>query len=80
MPLAKPEDFGTGPDGYRINDYCHYCFENGPFTEPNITMKDMINKCINIMVKQGIMPEHQARSLMKDTIPKLKRWKGSSIK
>ena len=27
MPLVKPEDFGTAADGFRINDYCHFCFE-----------------------------------------------------
>ncbi len=74
MPLMKPEDFGTGPHGFRINDYCHYCFENGAFTEPNITMQEMIGKCIKIMIEQGIMPEQQARALMSQTIPILKRW------
>ena len=36
MPLEKPDDFGTEANGFRINDYCHYCFQNGTFTEPNI--------------------------------------------
>ncbi len=45
MPLEKPDDFGTGSHGFRINDYCHYCFQGGAFTEPKITMKEMIDKC-----------------------------------
>ena len=74
MPLQKPEDFGTGANGSRANDYCHFCFQNGALTEPNINMQGMIDKCVSVMVRQGIMPEHQARALMTDAIPKLKRW------
>ena len=74
MPLQKPEDFGTRANGSRANDYCHFCFQNDAFTEPNINMQDMIDKCVSVMVRQGIMPEHQARALMTDTIPRLKRW------
>ena len=74
MPLEKPEDFGIGANGFRINDYCHYCFENGAFTEPNITTQAMIDKCVGIMAEQGIMLETQAKALMTKVIPELKRW------
>ena len=74
MPLQKPEDFGTSATGFRVNDYCHFCFQNGAFTEPDINMQGMIDKCVNIMARQGMMPESQAKALMKDVIPKLKRW------
>ncbi len=74
MPLTKPEDFGTDPHGYRINDYCQHCFANGAFTEPNITIQEMIDRCIKIMAEKGIMPEQQAKALMNQTIPMLKRW------
>ena len=75
MPLEKPEDFGTGANGFRINDYCRYCFQDGAFTEPDISMKSMIDKCVGIIAKQGIMPELRARALMTEVIPKLKRWR-----
>ncbi len=74
MPIEKPDDFGTGAGGFRINDYCHYCFQNGEFTEPNISMQAMIDKCVGIIAQQGIMPEAQATALMAEVIPKLKRW------
>jgi hypothetical protein len=74
MPLEKPEDFGSAANGSKISDYCHYCFQNGTFTEPTIGMQGMIDKCVAIMTQRGIMPEAQAKALMGDVIPKLKRW------
>ncbi len=79
MPLEKPEDFGTDARGLRINNYCHFCFENGKFTEPGITMQGMIDKCVSIMAQRRIMPEKQARDLMTEVIPKLKRWQGKQM-
>ncbi len=75
MPLEKPEDFGTDVAGYRVNDYCRHCFTNGAFTEPEISMQAMIDRCVDIMAKQRIMPEAQARALLTDVMPKLKRWR-----
>lgn len=74
MPLEKPEDFGTAADGLRINDYCRYCYQNGTYTDPNISLQGMIDRCVGIMTQRGIMPETQARALMSATLPKLKRW------
>lgn len=75
MPLEKGEDFGTDAAGYRVNDYCHWCFSNGVFTDPEISLPDMIDKGVGAMVKMGIMPEAQARALMTDVVPKLRRWR-----
>ena len=77
MPLEKPEDFGTGAEEYRINDYCRYCFQNGAFTAPDITMEAMLAKCAGIMAQQGIMSEARARAMMADVLPRLKRWRKS---
>jgi AraC family transcriptional regulator len=41
MPLENPSQFGTDANGVRVNDYCHYCFKNGKFTDQHITMKQM---------------------------------------
>ena len=75
MPLRRPEDFGTDVAGYRINDYCRHCFVNGAFTEPAITMEQMLERCVTIMADQHIMPAAKARALMEETLPRLKRWK-----
>ena len=73
MPLQKPEDFGTNADGSKNNEYCGYCYQNGKFTEPDITMGQMIEKCTDIM-KQMQMPKDQIEKT-RLFIPMLKRWK-----
>ncbi len=74
MPLNRPEDFGTDPAGYRVNDFCRHCFANGAFTEPGISMQVMLDRCVGIMDQQGIMPAPQARALLTNVMPRLKRW------
>lgn len=75
MPMNSAEMFGTNTDGSRTQEFCKYCFQNGMFTAPNITVQEMIDKCVSIMSQQKIMPEDQARELMAKTIPNLNRWK-----
>jgi len=73
MPMPKSEDFGTKADGSESEEYCHFCFQNGKFTEPNITIEQMMEKCAGIM-KQMNTPEAQIEKT-KTFIPMLKRWK-----
>ena len=73
MPMTKLEDFGTNADSSQNQEYCHYCFQNGKFIEPNITMEQMIEKCAGIM-RQMKMPEAQIEQT-KTFIPMLKRCK-----
>ena len=72
MPMNKPEDFGTNEDDSASNEYCRYCFQKGKFTEQDITMKDMIAKCADIMNKAN-MPENEINQVIL-SIPKLNRW------
>ena len=76
MPLSKAEDFGTAAEGFRVNDYCHFCYQKGRFTQPDITRAEMVEKGVAILKRQGVMSEAQARHLMAAVIPKLKRWRG----
>jgi hypothetical protein len=74
MPLGKPEDFGTEAYGVRSNDYCAYCYREGAFLTPDITMEQMRDLCVDKMVELGVMPRDQASKLMRETLPRLKRW------
>lgn len=75
MPLGKPDDFGTDQAGYRVNDYCRHCYADGAFTEPAISMEAMLARCVAVMDTQAIMPAPQARALLADFLPRLKRWR-----
>jgi hypothetical protein len=80
MPLTKAEDFGTDRTGYRVNDYCRHCYATGAFTEPEVTLPQMIDRCVRIMSAQGIMPETEARVLLTDVMPRMKRWRPAHAK
>lgn len=64
-----------GQDGGKSADYCKYCYDKGAFTFHG-TMEEMIEICVPPMVQsnQGMTPE-QAREMMRQFFPHLKRWK-----
>ena len=72
MPMTD-DLFGTNADGTPNHEYCKYCYANGEFTHPDMTMDDMIKTCVPFMVEQG-MTEEVAHDLLKESLPKLKRW------
>ena len=72
MPLSEGA-YGTNADGSVNYDYCSYCYENGTFVAPDLTMEEMIAICVPYMVEQG-MQEEDALSILENTLPKLKRW------
>jgi len=74
MPMQKDEDFGTNADGSKNEEYCHFCYKDGKFAEPDITMEQKIDKVVGIATLQMNMPEAQAREMANNIIPKLKRW------
>jgi len=69
MPMLKAEDFGSG-------DYCRHCYNNGQFTNPDISIEQMIERLLPFATKMG-MSEDTARKMGHKTLPKLKRWKKS---
>jgi len=73
MPLTE-EAYGTEKDGSKNVEYCHYCYEGGEFKQPNITMEEMIDICVPFMTQKG-MSEAEARTLLNQHLPYLKRWK-----
>jgi len=71
--MQKNEDFGTNTDGSKNEEYCHFCYKEGRFTDEGITVEEKINKNIEMATKMG-MPEEKAREMANNIIPKLKRW------
>lgn len=74
MPMTE-ELFGTEKNGSKNEDYCKYCYENGKFTA-DVTMDQMIEICVPHMLENNPeMTEEQARNMMNEFLPHLKRWK-----
>ncbi|KJS03303.1 MAG: hypothetical protein VR68_01460 [Peptococcaceae bacterium BRH_c4a] len=53
---------------------CIYCYENGGFRQPDVTMEQMIEICVPHMKESG-MSEENARELLDKHLPMLKRWR-----
>lgn len=76
MPIDNPELQGSEKDGSKTKDYCVYCYQNGVFTSPHITLNEMTK-----LVKQQMEKRNIGSSIINmaiSSLPKLKRW--SNIK
>lgn len=74
MPMGKVSEYGTNENGSQNYKYCTHCYQKGAFTQPNITMAEMIRGCIGIMTRYG-MSEEEAKVKVEPVIPTLERWK-----
>jgi hypothetical protein len=73
MPLSKDlKGGGTEADGSITKEYCSHCYQLGKFTEPDMTVDQMVKKVQNKMSEMYI-PTVFSRFFTKD-IPSLKRW------
>jgi hypothetical protein len=73
MPIDASELKGTERDGTKSNEYCKYCYQNGAFTDANITMDGM-----KTLVKEKMEERHIDKNIIQlsmNTIPNLKRWR-----
>jgi hypothetical protein len=74
MPMKVEEDFGTELNRDKNEEYCKFCYQNGEFTDKEITLKEKIDKLVNLSVNNLGMSEEQARKMAETKLPKLKRW------
>lgn len=76
MPMTD-ELCGTEKNGSKNEEYCKYCYENGEFTA-DLRMDQMVEVCVPHMLRNNPdMTEKQARNMMNEFLPKLKRWKNN---
>jgi hypothetical protein len=74
MPFSKGEKGGgTETDGSISTDYCSHCYRTGHFTDPYLTVEEMVAMAQGILKKMHV-PSFLAKKFTKD-IPNLKRWK-----
>ncbi|MDV0446936.1 hypothetical protein MsAg5_08040 [Methanosarcinaceae archaeon Ag5] len=74
MPMGETDElYGTEKNGGKSKDYCQYCYENGQFTA-DVSMQEMIDMCAPHMEANAGMSEEDARKMMQQFFPMLKRW------
>jgi len=77
MPLSKDlKHAGTEKNGEKSSTYCIYCYQNGVFTEPDITLEQMVDK-VKAKLKEFYIPGFLSGFFTKN-IPHLKRWHKSN--
>lgn len=74
MPLKKdPKNGGTEANGSVSLLYCSYCFADGNFTRPDITVNEM-KALVKGKMKEMGFPGFLA-GFFTYNLPRLKRWK-----
>lgn len=63
---------GTEKDGSQTQEYCSKCYQDGVFTEPNITVDQMSEK-VRGKMRAMHFPNFLSNYFVKD-MPKLRRW------
>lgn len=75
MPLANASLLGTEADGSPSHDHCMWCYANGSYIAPDLTMDEMVEICVSHMATpESGFTEEQARSYMQGLLPQLERW------
>lgn len=73
MPLNKDPKFFAPKKGETVVDYCSFCYENGEFKKPHITLPEM-QKFVIAKLKSLGVPTVFAWFFSR-RVSKLKRWK-----
>jgi len=76
MPLDNPSLMGTEKDGSKSEEYCVYCYQNGAFLNPGMSLEEMKRLVKEQMQKMKI--DETTISMAVSSLPFLKRWKATS--
>ncbi|WP_397538741.1 zinc ribbon domain-containing protein [Rummeliibacillus pycnus] len=73
MPIKKAEDRGTERNHERSSMYCKHCYQEGEFTQKNISVDEMTEFVKGKCIKMGL-PKFLAGMFVRN-LNKLERWK-----
>lgn len=76
MPLDNRELMGTEKDGSKNHDYCVYCYKDGAFTSPGMSLDEMKTLVKEQMEKRQI--DSSIINMAISRLPDLRRWRGKS--
>lgn len=72
MPIDDTELRGTEMDGSKSMEYCKYCFQNGAFVNPDMTLEKM-QSLVAEKMEENQLPEDILEAAIA-RLPHLKRW------
>lgn len=73
MPIDNAADRGTENDGSNSTEYCKYCYQNGAFVNPGMSLENMKALITEKMQEMHIPVSITQKSM--DMLAGLKRWK-----
>lgn len=73
MPLDSEDLLGTEKNGAKNHEYCKYCYQDGSFINPAMTLEQMKELVKTQMQKMKMDSGLISRAV--NTLPTLKRWK-----
>ncbi|MDP4131159.1 MAG: zinc ribbon domain-containing protein [Bacteroidota bacterium] len=72
LPIDNMEDRGTEKDGSKSDIYCRYCYKDGAFTDPGMTL-DRMKEIAQAEMKKQNLPDNIIQQSI-NMLPRLKRW------
>ncbi len=72
LPIDNMEDRGTEKDGSKSDIYCRYCYKDGVFTDPGMTL-DRMKEIAQAEMKKQRLPDNIIQQSI-NMLPRLKRW------
>ena len=75
MSMATPEEFGTHADGSPHDEYCTYCFQDGAFTDPDLTLDHMVDFTAEMMADADGISESESKLAARGSLTPLNRWR-----
>ena len=76
LPIESAEFRGSEKDGSISSEYCKYCFQNGVFTSPGMTI-DAMRSIVRTQMERRYLPEELIQMSIQ-MLPQLKRWRSAS--
>ncbi|HEX9842779.1 MAG TPA: zinc ribbon domain-containing protein [bacterium] len=73
MPLMEG-NYGTERGGAPARDWCMFCYTDGAFTDPHLTLAGMLERSVTHMMGELRFSREKATALAQDVIPGLRRW------
>ncbi|MET6996841.1 zinc ribbon domain-containing protein [Chitinophaga defluvii] len=77
MPLDQAALLGTEKDGSPSQEYCKYCYQQGEFTHPGLSLEEMKQRMVSMMENEKL-PQDILEAAV-NRLPHLKRWAAKNV-